>query len=157
MKTHLTTGKHVRSSLISAFKLVTGCWLGQPCVAHWARLAQGTAWLRFLPLQPGPKQPRGQCHLSLGIMDFVCLAAFSQLCCGLKDKSSGSRLFSFFPVPHMKEKHWVAPAGCTACATPAGTMWSAVRDTAIPQLQSLEEINLSVLQNSIKTVSIDKA
>lgn len=50
----------------------------------------------------------------------------------------------------MKEKHRVVPAASAACVVPVGTTWSAVRDTATPRLQSVHEINLSVLQNAVK-------
>lgn len=52
----------------------------------------------------------------------------------------------FFLVPFMKKKLHILSASVTHTGL-VGTMQPAANDTAIPQLQSLDEINLSVPQD----------
>lgn len=89
-------------------------------------------------------------------VDSVCLATFGQPCCGYKDEN-GSSSFYFLGILH-EEKCWLELA-----ASMGARCWWRPRDQqqearrAIFLMYSLHEINLPALQNSIKTVSIDKA
>lgn len=71
-------------------------------------------------------------------------------------KQRQQAFFLFSSAPHEGKARGSTSSLHSLCNASRDHVVSSERHT-IPQLQSLEEINLSVLQNSIKTVSIDKA
>lgn len=81
-------------------------------------------------------------------MDFICLAAFSQLCCRQKDKSGGSS-FSFLEL-HVKKRNGVKLAADVALHTDSRDLVISSERHSNSPVWSPDEMNSSVLHNSIK-------